>query len=146
MAVLYLSVEEIHEAYRDARARFDRQGIPVDEHSALIIDQEWGIQQAYRMLYDPDIRDPKPEYRIFKSVDEVRQTLSINHLQHFMSVQSQLSVKEYKDWHPEQDLRSQLIELFNLEDPGNMAGLLDQFKELQAEIANYRTLTGAADV
>lgn len=142
VAVLYLSVDEIQAAYRDARARFDRQSIPVDEHSALIIDQEWGIQQTHRMLFDPDVRDPKPEYRLFKNADEARRSLSINHLQHFTAIQSQLALDEYKEWNPEMDLRGQLIDLFDLEDPGNMAGLLDQFKELQVEIANYRALTG----
>lgn len=137
VAILYLNCEEIQASYRDARAWFDKQAIEADEHSRHVFDQEWSFQQVCRMLYDPDCHNPRPEFRIFKNATQVRQSLSPNHAYHFMQEQMRMSAEEAHGWDPALDLRQRVIDIFDLEDPGNLWGIVEQLEAIRDKMSEH---------
>ena len=145
VGVAYLSAQQHQDAYVAARQVFKRRGIPIDESSAPWLAQEVAHQQCLAMLLESDCETYDANSRIFRTADEVRKELSSNAVNHFVNIQASMALDEAQKWNPDQDFREQVIRLFDLEDPGNLWGLLEQLREIKDALQSAGELPMTAD-
>lgn len=98
VGLLLLRCAELQDAYFATRERFKRRDQAVDWAAKAQLDEEEGLQQVYRMLIDPEAR--RPEYRIFKSVEQARERLTPELRDHFVEEHLRLQDELVKSWLP----------------------------------------------
>jgi hypothetical protein len=90
--LLYLSCKEAQDAYFDARDWFDKRCQPVDSDSAEQLALEVRYQSVYRMLVDPELKNPNE--RIFASMASFRARMTPTLAEWFMEKHLELQSEE----------------------------------------------------
>lgn len=94
--MLYLNCAEHLEAYFDARHTFANHMTEVDAMAVEVFNYEHSYQLVHRMLIDPRTKNPK--HRITRSAQQVRELLSMNEIEFFMSMHKRQQDEEARDW------------------------------------------------
>jgi len=98
VGLLMLRCSEIADAYFDARERFRRKGLEIDESTLQALQEELDLQYCYRMLVDPEAKIA--DARLFKDATEARDRLDSDLRVFFCDKHAGFQVARVQSWTP----------------------------------------------